>query len=261
MDELNGLFRDRIGISKDEVLTFASLDHVLEKTSRAIPFENLCVVGNRTKEITKENLANKIIKHHEGGLCYELNALFYLFLVENGFQAALVRGVTFDQVGQRWSTTGKTHVTNLITHDGQPYLVDTGFGGNLPLKPVPLNGNIVTSDNGEFRVERVDSEHGDHVLYMKLRHKDTDWKLGYMFDSTQVVHNLSELNEIQNIILEHPASPFNKRPLVTRMTERGNMILTDTSFTEWVDGQVERKEIDSQTFQQIAKGRFGISYP
>ncbi|GMA65140.1 arylamine N-acetyltransferase [Alicyclobacillus fastidiosus] len=96
MDELNRLFRNRIGISNTDKITFEKLDLVLEKTARAIPFENLCVVGNRTAEITKENLVNKIMNHNEGGLCYELNSIFYLFLVENGFHAALVRGVIYD---------------------------------------------------------------------------------------------------------------------------------------------------------------------
>ncbi|GMA65141.1 arylamine N-acetyltransferase family protein [Alicyclobacillus fastidiosus] len=154
--------------------------------------------------------------------------------------------------------TGRTHVTNIITHDGQRYLVDTGFGGNLPMTPVPLNGETVISENGEFKIERADSEYGDYFLYMKLKHKDEDWKLGYVFDSTHSVNRLSELNEIQKIILEHPASPFNKRPLMTRRTARGNIILTDTSFTEWIDGRVEKMEIDNKTFKEIADGKFGI---
>ncbi|GAA3332445.1 hypothetical protein GCM10020331_092600 [Ectobacillus funiculus] len=52
---------------------------------------------------------------------------------------------------------------------------------------------------------------------MKLKHKQDDWKLGYVFfDSTVVVKDLSELNEVQRIISEHPESRFNKKPLVTR---------------------------------------------
>jgi arylamine N-acetyltransferase len=39
----------------------------------------------------------------------------------------------------------RTHVASLLQYDGQMYLVDTGFGGNLPLKPVPLNGETTSS--------------------------------------------------------------------------------------------------------------------
>ncbi|MFC7560436.1 arylamine N-acetyltransferase [Paenibacillus farraposensis] len=52
-----------------EIITFENLDSVLEKTAREIPFENLCIIENRTTDITKENLIDKIIKRNEGGLC------------------------------------------------------------------------------------------------------------------------------------------------------------------------------------------------
>jgi N-hydroxyarylamine O-acetyltransferase len=101
-------------------------------------------------------------------------------------------------------------------------------------------------------------EYSDYFLYMKLKHKHDDWKLGYAFDSTKVVKDLTELNEVQKIIREHPASPFNKKPLVTRITERGNIILTDTSFTEWIDGAVKKGEIDNTMFNQLIRANFGM---
>jgi N-hydroxyarylamine O-acetyltransferase len=258
MSDLNLLFRNRIGISEKETITFEKLDTVLEKTAREIPFENLCIIANKTTKLTKENLINKIIVKNEGGLCYDLNSILYLFLVENGFNAALTRGVIYSHMDQQWNTIGRTHVTNLITYNGQSYLIDTGFGGNLPLKPVPLNGEIVTSTNGEFRVEKVASEHGDYIFYMKLKHKDKDWKIGYAFDSAKVIKDVSELNEVQKIILEHPESPFNKKPLITQLTDRGSVTLTDTSFTEWTDGKMEKKEMDNKKFKEIVKEYFGI---
>ncbi|GEO28080.1 hypothetical protein AAC03nite_38650 [Alicyclobacillus acidoterrestris] len=126
------------------------------------------------------------------------------------------------------------------------------------MKPVPLNGDIVKSGNGEFRIEKVNSEYGNYFLYMKLKHKDDEWKLGYAFDSTKVVANFAELNEVQKVILEHPESAFNKRPLVTKLTERGPMILTDTSFTERIDGNVQKTEIDSTMFRRLMRDRFGM---
>jgi N-hydroxyarylamine O-acetyltransferase len=71
MSNINLLFRKRIGIPQNEVITFQNLDKVLEKTAKSIPFENLCIIENRTKEITIENLTIKILKQHEDGLCYE----------------------------------------------------------------------------------------------------------------------------------------------------------------------------------------------
>jgi N-hydroxyarylamine O-acetyltransferase len=258
MSDLNLLFRNRIGIPHNEKITFQDLDMVLEKTARTIPFENLCIIENRTKEITKENLTSKILEQNEGGLCYELNTILYLFLNENGFNPTLVRGVTYNPMKKQWSATGNTHVVNLITHNGQVYLVDTGFGGNLPLKPVPLSGETITSSNGQFRVESVESEHGDYLLYMKLNRIDEDWKIGYAFNTNVEIKTINDLNEVQRIIIEHPESAFNKKPLITKLTEKGNIILTDTSFTERVGSELNKESIDEKRFNEIRKSYFKL---
>ncbi|MEH7178145.1 arylamine N-acetyltransferase family protein [Neobacillus vireti] len=258
MNNLNLLFRRRIGIQEYEVITFEKLDKVLEKTAKAIPFENLCIMENRSTEITKERIMSKILEQNEGGLCYELNAILYLFLKENNFSSTLIRAVVYDHMKQQWSVTGNTHVANLLTFDGQVYLVDTGFGGNLPLKPVPLNGKTVESKTGEFRVVQTDSEHGDYILYMKLKHKDEDWKIGYAFRSNEGFHDITNLNEVQKIIIEHPGSAFNKKPLITKITDKGNIILTDSSFTEWKDGKMIKEEIDEKRFSKLRKGYFNL---
>ncbi|SFB99161.1 N-hydroxyarylamine O-acetyltransferase [Bacillus sp. OV322] len=259
MSNLNTLFRRRIGFPEHEEITFEKLDIILEKTAKSIPFENLCIIGNRTTYISKDHLINKLLTKNEGGLCYELNALLYFFLAQNGFDITLVRGVIFNQQKQRWNTIGKTHVTNLITHNGQVFLADTGFGGNLPLRPVPLTGETTSSATGEFCVKKEESDYGEYIFYMKLRDKDKEWKKGYAFDSAQAVEDAAELNDVQKIILEHPESPFNKKKLITMLTDRGNATLTESSFTVWRDGKSEKKEVGQKEFTEIAKKYFGLS--
>jgi N-hydroxyarylamine O-acetyltransferase len=258
MSDINSLFRERIGMSKNEGISFEDLDKVLEKTANSIPFENLCIMEKRMKPLTKENVTDKILLEREGGLCYELNSILHLFLKANDFDTTLIRGVVFDPMKQEWSRTGKTHVTNLVRHNGKEYLVDAGFGGNLPLKPVPLTGEVVSSRNGDFRAERAETEHGDFVFYMKLKHKDQEWKIGYAFDSNDRVEDVEELNEIQSIIADHPESAYNKRPLITKLTENGHVTLTADSFTEWADGQEKKAELDEKQFNEFKKTYFGL---
>jgi N-hydroxyarylamine O-acetyltransferase len=259
MSNVNDLFRKKLGISENEVITFEKLNIVLEKMARTVPFENLCVLEKRAKDITEENIINKILVHNEGGLCYDLNSILYLFLVENGFEVSLIRGVIYNQVLQRWNEYGSTHVANLVTNDGLLYLVDTGFGGNLPLKPVPLNGETITSSTGEFKVEKQATEYGDYIFFMKLLHKDKEWKMGYAFDTRKRIKDVTELNEVHHIIQSHPDSPFNKSPLVTKLTDNGSVTLTANSLTVWREGQMEKKEIDKQEFKEIARKHFGIN--
>ncbi|MFS0556739.1 arylamine N-acetyltransferase family protein [Brevibacillus sp. 179-C9.3 HS] len=258
MSELNDLFRKRIGMPENETITFDTLDRLLDLTALAIPFENFCIIEERTSEITRQSVVEKILFRNEGGLCYELNSMLYFFLLENGFDANLIRGVVYKHDAGGYYTIGRTHATILLTHEGQTYLLDTGFGSNLPLKPVPLTGEAVSSRNGEFRIKKEQTEYGDYVLEMKLKHKDTDWRIGYTFDSRKLVTDVVELNEIQTIIARHELSPFNKSPLLTKLTERGNVTLTNSSFTQWMDGVMSKEEIDGERFKKLAKQYFGL---
>lgn len=256
MNNLNKLFRKRIGIDENEKITFDMLGDVLEKTALSIPFENMCIVSNKTNEVNKENLINKILVKNEGGLCYELNSILYLFLQENGYNVSLVTGVVFNQADQIWSKTGRTHAAILLANEGEMYLIDTGFGSNLPLKPVQLNGEIVTSATGEFRVSQVDSEQGDFILEIKLKHRDQVWRTGYAFDSIHPVQNLMEMDVIQKIVTESHLSPFNKNPLMTKLTTNGSLTLTNTSITQWIDGVMRKETIDENQFKELMKQHF-----
>lgn len=258
MATVNDLFRKRIGFGLDEPVNFDNLKQLLERTAWALPFENVCVMNGGTAEITDESLKEKILIRNEGGLCYDLNAILYLFLLENGLDATLIRGAVYDASNQKWSETGKTHVAILIQDKGLQYLIDTGFGGNLPLTPVPLNGETVSSRNGDFRVQKETSDHGDYCLYMKLKHKDKEWRKGYAFDSNDTTTTINDLNEIQEIIANHPGSVFKKRLLITKLTDRGSVTLAGNSATTWTDGVMEKEEINDERFKELARELFGL---
>ncbi|WP_341279259.1 arylamine N-acetyltransferase [Paenibacillus sp. FSL H8-0537] len=258
MNALNALFRKRVGLAESEAIPFDRLADVLERTAKAVPFENFNIISKTAAVITKEYIVQKILRDQEGGLCYEINALLYLFLIENGFNAVLTRGVVYNHDTKAYFTLGRTHLTILLTHEGQIYLLDSGFGGNLPLKPVPLSGETVTSSNGQFRIKKEDSEHGDYLFEMKLMHKDSDWKIGYAFDSQKQLTDLTECNAIRKIVFEHPESRFNKHPLITQITDGGSVTLTNTSLTVWKDGVLTKEQIDMGSYERLLKQHFGM---
>jgi len=262
MSKLNASYRARIGLADDGPLAFERLHAALERAAFSIPFENHAVIESRTRSITRENLLDKIAVRREGGLCYELNTLFCYFLLDNGFDARLVSGVVYNHEAQRYPDTGRTHVTILIRHGDRTYLADTGFGSNLPLRPVPLSGEPVTSSNGEFRIVSACGMHaglGDYVLEMKLRGKHTEWMTGYAFGTGMDIPDESGLDAVQDIIVRHPDSPFNKTPLATKVTERGTVTLTPTSFTEWKDGVMTKSPVaDNAAYRELLQLHFGM---
>jgi N-hydroxyarylamine O-acetyltransferase len=258
MSSIDKLFRKRIGFPEDEIITFEKLDRILENTAKTIPFENLCIMKKQVKDITLDYLTKKILIKNGGGVCYEINPILCYFLIENGFNVHLFRGRSYNLGAQEWSKAGRTHILIMLTFNEDKYVVDTGYGINLPLMPVPITGEIVSSMNGSFRIRRVTSNDGDLLFEYMLKGRDKDWVNGYIFDSTQPIKDHSELNEVQQIIIESPLSPFNKNHLVTRLTEQGNIVLTETSLTERNNGKVQKQEIDSTNFTKLAKQHFGI---
>lgn len=65
------------------------------------------------------------------------------------------------------------------------------------------------------------------MLEMKLKYKDTEWRIGYAFDST-------------------------------KLTESGNVTLTITSFTKWEDGGVTKELIDEARYRELLREWFGM---
>lgn len=256
---MDQLFRKRIGYEPTRRISFTELVEILAKTATTFPFENLCIMRGETQPITEESLIDKLLRRSEGGLCYELNPMLYLFLWENGFSVSLVSGVVYNQMAQEWSRTGRTHVAILLRHEGKEYLVDTGFGGNIPLMPVPLSGETVQSANGEFRIKKIDSTYGDYQFEMKRKSKDEEFVTGFAFDSTHLMNDVTELEQMQRVIVESDASAFNKEPLLTKLTEQGSMTLTNKSFTKWQNGRMTKEDIDATQFAALAKEHFGLN--
>src|SRR5688572_6855173 len=113
MELLDSLFRKRVGYGPNPKLTFEDLPSLLAATSLALPFENLAIIERRGWSITRENLVEKLLSRSEGGLCYELNPLLYFFLLDNGFDVSMVRGIVYDSETKTFVATGHTHVTLL----------------------------------------------------------------------------------------------------------------------------------------------------
>jgi len=158
-------------------------------------------------------------------------------------------------MNNQWNPLGDTHVAILLEHQQQLFLLDTGFGGNLPLAPVPLSDIIVQTETGDFKISNTITPYGEYIFELKLKHKDSAWRTGYSFSTKNIIESFAELNGVQTTIQNHPKSPFNKRRLLSKITDTGTVTLTDTSFTEWINGMEKKVKIDQQEFRELV-GRY-----
>ncbi|MEV2911216.1 arylamine N-acetyltransferase [Paenibacillus larvae] len=241
--------------------------YTIIRTQLILPYENLDVMGKNIKEISRRNVQNKLLLNNRGGLCYELNSLLYYFLCDSGFDVYRVAGTVYDLKGDKWKPDDG-HVIIILQYLNQTYIVDGGFASHLPLYPVPFNGEVISSQTGKYRIRKQDTEKGTYVLEMRkgengetaqfLGSEPTDmWRTGYAFTLDEI--DTKKVNEIQDIIVKHPESPFNKGHIVCKLIENGHVSLTKRTFTETKKGQKIKKKITEKEYHQILKDVFNIA--
>ncbi|WP_327373769.1 arylamine N-acetyltransferase family protein [Streptomyces sp. NBC_01216] len=165
----------------------------------AIPFENLDVALGREVPLDVRSLQAKLVDRRRGGYCYEQNSLFAAVLERIGFPVTgrgarnRTRGIALLPV---------THAILVVTVDGEPWLVDTGFGQQGLLEPIPLRDGARAEQGGWTFAIGVEDE-GIHVL-RALRPEG--WTDLYAFaPQTLYPPDFTVMNHYSS---GHPRSPF-----------------------------------------------------
>ncbi|KAA6452064.1 arylamine N-acetyltransferase family protein [Bacillus swezeyi] len=266
MTEFQRLFFSRLQIYPKENVKFEDLHEILLKMGCVLPYENLDVMEREIRKISKKNIQEKLLLNNRGGLCYELNSLLYYFLKDCGFDVYRAAGTIYDLSGDKWKPDDG-HVIIILNHDGQKYIIDGGFASHLPLYPVPFSGEVISSQTGKYRIRKQNTEKGTYLFEMRkgengetaqfLDSEPTDtWRSGYAFTLDAIDTN--KVNAIQDIIVEHPESPFNKGYIICKLIEDGHISLTKRSFTETKKGQKIKRVITEEEYHQILTEIFEI---
>ncbi|MED2806709.1 arylamine N-acetyltransferase [Bacillus thuringiensis] len=243
----------RVNLAKRTEVKFEELNTILFAFAHTIPFENLDVIAGNAKVISKENLQEKILMNSRGGLCYELNTLFYYFLKDCGYDVQLALGTVYKNDIKAWALEDG-HITIILTYDNVQYLIDVGIASLVPLVPVPFTGESVSSKNGSYRVRRKDTSKGNYVL----ERKDAagEWKVCHAFYK----HIIDEIvvNDVQRRVIEDEKSIFNKGPIAVKLTNSGHISLTNTSLTEIIHGEKTKREITEDQYKEFLYTLFAI---
>ena len=151
MIDLEAYFK-RIGYDGERKPTLAVLRELHRLHPQAIAFENLDPLLKRPVLLDPASLEAKLVIGGRGGYCFEQNLLFGHVLRALGFK---VREAT---ARVRWSvppgvTTPRTHALLIVEVEGDSYLVDVGFGGNVATAPLLLKSrDEQTTPHEPFRL-------------------------------------------------------------------------------------------------------------
>lgn len=243
----------RLNLAKRTEVKFEELNTILFAFAHTIPFENLDVISRNSNAITMKNLQDKILTRSRGGLCYELNTLFYYFLKDCGYDVQLALGTVYKNDINTWALEDG-HITIILNYDNVRYVIDVGIASLVPLVPVPFTGEAVSSKNGTYRVRRKDMSKGNYVL----EKKDTngEWKVCHAFYNRII--DEAVVNDVQKRVVEDEKSIFNKGPIAVKLTESGHVSLTNTSFTEIVHDEKTKREITEEQYRELLNTLFAI---
>ncbi|KAL2158820.1 hypothetical protein VTH06DRAFT_4012 [Thermothelomyces fergusii] len=168
-----------------------------------VPFESLSLHYSRHRLLCldPEDLFRKIVDRGRGGYCMEVNTLFAAVLRTLGFTLFSAGGRVRGPNGYK----GWDHMVNIVTIDGQRYLVDVGYGSNGPPHPIPLRHDHefvgVAPARGRLQHRRLE-EHADpaqRVWVFSTREDDSAaavWREQYHFVETEF---LPEDFEVMNL--------------------------------------------------------------
>ncbi|MEX0137245.1 arylamine N-acetyltransferase [Bacillus nitratireducens] len=243
----------RLNLANRTEVKFEELNTILFAFAHTIPFENLDVIARNTNTISMENLQEKILTRSRGGLCYELNTLFYYFLKDCGYDVQLALGTVYKNDINAWALEDG-HITIILNYDNVRYLIDVGIASLVPLAPVPFTDESVSSKNGTYRVIRKDTSKGNYVL----ERKDTngEWKVCHAFYNRLIDEEV--VNEVQKRVIEDEKSIFNKGPIAVKLTDSGHVSLTNTSLTEMIHGEKTKREITEDQYRELLYTLFAI---
>jgi N-hydroxyarylamine O-acetyltransferase len=216
----------------------------------SIPFENLDMHLGRPIILSENAFSDKIIKHHRGGFCYELNGLFAGLLDELGYKVSMLSARVARKGGG--FSPDFDHMTLLVQLKHQ-WIADVGFGDSFTEpKQLDISGPQADREK-DYRFTRKD---GWTLLSRKATGNDV-WEPQYKFSLAP--RKLEDFVSRCRWQQTSPRSHFRKGRLCTRLTSNGRLTLTDTKFLVTSGSKkVERPLKNPGEFAKLLDRHFGI---
>lgn len=248
MDPWLSAYQSRIGLDKLDTLHNIQRAHL-----QTIPFENLSILSGQPVQLAAEQLFHKLVGQKRGGYCFEQNSFFAETLRRLGYSvttlaARVRRGVT--------ELRPHTHMLLKVHEDGQSWLVDVGFGGEGPSRPLPLQEGSWTGVTGvEHSLRREDD-----LWVLQCRHDGGMWLDLYAFDER--AHHPVDYVMYNHFTETFPSSLFVNSMLVALHLPDGYKVLFDGSYKHRDAGRTQLKRLTTPADVTATLVReFGLDVP
>ena len=243
-------YLERIGYRGSTRPTGTVLRKLHRKHMLSVPFENLDIHSHRPIVLSQSAFYDKIVKHHRGGFCYELNGSFGHLLKKLGFQVSMLSARVARKTGE--FSAEFDHMTLLVQLE-KPWLADVGFGDSFT-EPKRLDISEPQMDHGtEYKLTRENN----WTIMLRRKKGSRTWEPQYKF--TLRPRKLSDYIPRCKWQQTSPRSHFTKNRLCTHATANGRVTLTDKEFIVTRNGKKVEKSVKSpKEFATLLHRHFGI---
>jgi len=245
-------YLERIGYSGSRRPSSDTLRDIHRAHLFSVPFENLDIGWGREIRMDQEAFVRKIVEHHRGGFCYELNGAFSALLQALEFQVTLLSARV--PLADGSDSPEFDHLT-LRVDLNEPWVADVGFGDCF-IDPLRLQVGLEQEQQGKwFRIV----ESGDS-LRLERREAEADWKTQYLFGLKS--RQVEEFAEMCRYHQTSPQSPFTRKHVCSRATPEGRITLSEMKLITTNGHRREERLLKSEAEWQAALAdHFGVQVP
>ncbi|AZV41156.1 acetyltransferase [Peribacillus asahii] len=246
-------YLNRIQAVKKDMLDFEYLVHLQKQHVLNVHFENLDILNKKPLSLNTEDLYKKIVLFQRGGVCYELNGLFYHLLTQLGFNPYLMAG-TVHVRDEIWAIEN-AHLFMVVPVDNKEYLVDVGLGGKCPRIPVPMSGEEVIDSDGNYRVKKDEEK----LLFYLQKETSTGWEILYRFEAPLNKWTIDSIYPICVLTETSPQSIFNKDYFLSRVTEEGRITLLGNTLIIVKGKEIIKEKLANHKIVEEAQRYFQLN--
>lgn len=229
-----------------------ALNYYLQHFMFTVPFENIDVQNGVPISVDINHLLDKVVNHHRGGFCYELNTLFKYYLIQQDYTAESISATIHTPDNGR-SQPG-SHMSTVVTIGDNQYIADVGFG-DLPLKALRIttleNAEPVIDINGQFRAILMEE---NNVHLQKLI--AGQWQT--LYEAELIARSIDEFKDNIDYNQSNPESIFVQRLLVTQPQSFGRATMSFNHLTITKQGHKDQVDVTSSNYRQLLYDYFGL---
>lgn len=247
-------YLQRIGLPSWPAPTVQGVATLVLHHVQAIPFENLSPLLRQPVSLALPDLHRKLVRDQRGGYCYEHNLLFGAALRGLGLRVTdLAARVLWTQPED--AITPRTHMLLQVHLDGQPHIVDVGFGAMTLTGVLRLEPGVQRTPHGDFRL--LPEDDGWRMQAMV----GNAWRTLYRYDLHP--QELPDYEVASYYVSTYPDSFFTQELLAARPVPGARLALRNREYTRYEsDGAVRRRRLESAAqLRDVLTGDFGIALP